>query len=131
MRRDPVGGAVFVVCLGFMAAILSLGAYFQFPPEDGPPPPAVTVEDKRLALLARLKEQWGIEKIQAHTVMVGPKFVSLTPDEKQRVLKYFASCVFVPPSDEPWEPDQTVMIVESATGKLIATITKDGPKLSE
>ena len=54
--------------------------------------------------------------MQAHTVMVGPKFASLTPDEKQRALKYLTTYVFVPPSDEPWEPDQTVLIVESATG---------------
>jgi hypothetical protein len=79
----------------------------------------------------RLNEEWGIEKIQAHTVTVGPKFVSLTPDEKQRVLKYFATYVFRPPADEPWEPDQTIVVVDSATGKLIATVTEDGPKSSE
>jgi hypothetical protein len=79
---------------------------------------------KRLAFMARLNEKWGIEKIQAHTVTVGPKFVSLTPDEKQSFLHFLATDVYDPPADEPWELEQTIVVVEISFGRRTGPICR-------
>jgi hypothetical protein len=60
------------------------------------------------------------------TVKVGPNFASLTPDEKQSVFRFLVTEVYVPPTDGTADPNQAIEIVDSATGKKIATFTIDG-----